>query len=909
MPVLFAACVANARGEEPVTAWSHYPMAPDYDRHVTFDTDAIGKKLPILWGFDTAWNDYANMLRGVRHSGKDAVSCARVSFQPWVGVYDHVLPTMLQKNLDARMETVALIGKKVDIVLNLDGGDNTVKSIYGGYKYENPDDPWWSPKTYIGKVEEQGPRWADLIDATAAAVEEKGYKVITASPLNEPDLEINGTPIELFYQIAKNLKDYDKYPRFRDIRISGGNTLNNDEADKWYEYNKEYLDEGNTHQLAGSFDTYAAFFEKVRQDGKHATADELHNVMEAMVGVEYGMQTGIWWGTAERARGEFMKASFGERLGYAENRYAWSAASVYRTPQGQLQGFVGCSERQARPSAFNFVSANVPFFVNGIGPLREYVATVPGDPDGAYQTEKQRNAEAVLDITQGTDIQPLLQGDYFIVNCGSKMAISGKDGSVNDGNDIVQDNPAGRKDQIWNVDFVPETWGGDFSYYFIKNFNGAIVKSLDDNNWNLEVGGKVISYGFSGTGVQQWAMEYAGDGKFRIRNKYSALYLTVDNIAPGAGVKQQEYSDSQTQLWRFIPATAVVEYVAPSVPEGISASVNSSSVALTWNVSTDTQGVTYSIARSDGNDGEFNVIARGLADNHFLDNSLSTAADYRYKVMAEDAAGNRSAFSAEVKASLKDVAKGLIARYSFEDTTDDDTDNRLDMKVSGTTNYRTGPSERLKALNMRSLICQLPYSVLASDEFSVTMWCRASVAQSDKCIFSSGFGSDSYFGLITSNDGSLELRAENNGGVASLRSSSIPSGEWTHIAIVSDDDKVNLYINGKPAADGDGAALRKALPENRVLTYLGSDISKDNTFTGMVADLRVFNKAVTAEEVAAVIGESAGISDLYAAGFEVDYIEYYTPSGIIIPQPLEIGVTIVRTVYENGAMKVTKIVR
>ena len=46
---------------------------------------------------------------------------------------------------------------------------------------------------------------------------------------------------------------------------------------KWYEHNKEFLDEGNTHQLAGSFDTYAEFFTKVREDGRHATADELHN--------------------------------------------------------------------------------------------------------------------------------------------------------------------------------------------------------------------------------------------------------------------------------------------------------------------------------------------------------------------------------------------------------------------------------------------------------------------------------------------------------------------------------------------------------------------------------------------------------------------------------------------------------
>lgn len=899
LSAFFVSLVANAQTESPLTAWSHYPMAMTFDNYVAFNTSAEGENLPILWGFDTAWNDYANMLRGVRYSGKDAVSCARVSFQPWAEVTNRKLPTTLQRNLDARMTNVALIGKKVDIVLNLDGGDNTIKSIYGGYEYEDPSNPWYSPKKYIGDVVEQGPHWADLIDATAAAVEAKGYTVITASPLNEPDLELNGTPIELFYQIAKNLKDYDKYPRFKNIRISGGNTLNNDEASKWYEYNKEYLDEGNTHQLAGGFDTYADFFRKVREDGKHATADELHNVMEAMVGVEYGMQTGIWWGTAERARGEFMKASFGRRIGYAENRKAWSAASVYRTPQGKYQGFVGCSERQARPSAYNFVSANGAFFVNGMGPLREYVATVPGDPNGAYQTEQQRNAEAVLDMSIGTDIQPYLHGDYTIINCGSKMAISCRGGQVGDGVDILQDTPAGKKHQIWNVDFVPETWGGDFSYYFIKNINGSVVKSLDDNNWNLDVGGKVISYAHSGAAVQQWAMEYAGDGKFRIRNKHSALYLTVANSTVGCMVLQQEYAENQNQLWRFIPASATVEYSAPSVPGGLTAAGGMASVSLSWQPSTDAQSVTYTIARADGADGEFNVIARGLADTRFLDNGLSDATSYRYIVQAEDAAGNRSAYSKEANAAIS--GEGVIAHYALENDAADATPNRFDMKLIGSASFRT--SEGRKGLNMRSLACQLPYSALASDEFTVSLWFRATVAQSERYLFCTGFG-DSKLSLFPANEDKIELRAENGEESVSLTAPN-STGSWTHLAITVSDEEVTLYVNGKPATSGDGREMRRILPAQRVLTFLGSDINRGNMYTGMASDLRIYNEAITPEEVADLAGGSAGVEDAFA-GQEIDHIEYYAPSGMRIYEPSMKGVTIVRTVYSNGAVKIEK---
>ena len=98
-------------------------------------------------------------------------------------------------------------------------------------------------------------------------------------------------------------------PRFKNIRICGGNTLNCDEALPWYNYLKEQLDEGNTHQLAGEFNGYAAFYETVRKDGKMAMNDEMHNVMEAMVGLEYGLQTGIWWGSAEYARAIVQRSS------------------------------------------------------------------------------------------------------------------------------------------------------------------------------------------------------------------------------------------------------------------------------------------------------------------------------------------------------------------------------------------------------------------------------------------------------------------------------------------------------------------------------------------------------------------------------------------------------------------------
>jgi hypothetical protein len=125
--------------------------------------------------------------------------------------------------------------------------------------------------------------------------------------------------------------------------------------------------------------------------------------MEAMVGVEYGLQTGIWWGTAELARGEFVKASDGMRLGYAEHRPNWTAASVYRGTDGKVQAFGGTSERQAATTTYRFVSKDRDVYYDGYGPQREYTMVMPGGT--GYQTG-QTNAERVVNITWGDDVQP-----------------------------------------------------------------------------------------------------------------------------------------------------------------------------------------------------------------------------------------------------------------------------------------------------------------------------------------------------------------------------------------------------------------------------------------------------------------------------------------------------------------------
>ena len=271
-----------------------------------------GVKFPVRWGMDTAWNSSGNMNMGINHIGKENLTLVRGSFRYGDKLVGDTALTNGQANmLRRRIQTTNLISDSVDIILNSDQEAGIDESWYGTTGNANVA------------------HWVAMISAHIDYIKKNypKHRVIGISPFNEPDYNDwkQGSKANM-KEISRQLKE-----RYPGLLITAGNTLNCDQALSWYNAVKPYVDWGCTHQLAGSFDSYANFFKKVRDDGNYGYADELHNVGEAMVGVEYGMQAGVWWGFDSRARGEFCRISnSGSRIGYGENRAKWTAAAVYR---------------------------------------------------------------------------------------------------------------------------------------------------------------------------------------------------------------------------------------------------------------------------------------------------------------------------------------------------------------------------------------------------------------------------------------------------------------------------------------------------------------------------------------------------------------------------------------------------
>lgn len=796
---------------------------PIPDRTVSYTISSPGVSKPIIWGLDLAWLSETNIRRGIAFMGLNRVDVVRSSFMP-------TNPLLNGNTLqgDALTNTT----KRIDIIKKYLGANASVVL--------NSDHPSVSSYFYGNAT-----NWAKLIEVTAKLHEAEGMTIKTVSPFNEPDYSATGQgSLGDFYNICGQLR---LNPYFNTIRISGGNTLNADAAFNWYDSLKDRLDEGNTHQLAGSFNNYASFFQSVRSNNDHATNDELHNVMEAMVGVEYGMQTGIWWGTAELARGEFVKASDGVRLGYAEHRPNWSAASVYKNLDGKVQLFGGTSERQAVTTTYRFVSKERDVYYDGYGPQREYTMVLPG---GTGYQQGQTNAERMVNVSWGEDIQPVIDGQYVIVNRNSGKVLEVAGGSTASGANIQQGSYSGSNYQKWNVTPVSSRVGGDFSYFNVKSVNSG--KSLDDLNFSLDDGGRLIQWDNSDSANQQRYLEYANDGWFYIRSRHSAKCLDVfeSSTADGANVVQWEKNNGANQQWRLIPVGAAVEFVAPNAPTALVASANAESVRLDWATNTETDLAGYTIFRAESVAGPYNTIARNITSNSFVDNTTTIAGNYYYKIKAVDKSLNSSGFSNVVSAVTTGV-KDLVSFYQFDGNTADKSANLNHSALFGTAVYADDlfGTKAIKLDGSTNFI-QLPATLANQQEITIATWVKWTGGASWQRIFDFGNDSNEYLYLTPKSDsGQMRFGIKNGGSEQTLDAPSLATGAWSHVAVTLGSTNVKIYVNGVLKSETNTISIRP-LDFKPVLNYIGRGQFADPLFNGLLDAFRVYNYELSASEIA-----------------------------------------------------------
>ena len=847
--VVAALGAATAFAQEPVRSSSslYLHAQKKADVSLPYAISAEGKRFQPTWGLDQAWPNESNLLKGINHMGKDNIGIGRTAFRYSVALTnDSVLGAADITALRERNTIFNKLSATLPLVFTADQ-----EAV--GPNDANPDrvPPEYFVKNKSANIE----HWAAMINSHVHWMQANTkHPVVGISPFNEPDYwstEEGATP-EKQWQVAKLLKE--QYPRCAEIPMVGGNTLNNDKALEWYTPGKQYYEWGNTHQLAGSFDNFAGFFQQLKKDGKVGYADEMHNVGEAMVGLEYGMTVGIWWGFDSRARGEFCDISRnGVRLAYGEHRNNWTAASVYRHDDGRVKAFVGSSERQAKTTTYQFVSTERDVYYDGYGPVHEFVMEMPGGT--GYQTG-QTNGERVINVTWGEDVPPSeINGTYKLLN-----KVSGATGNVvsytSSGDIIKQSKYTGTKKQQWTVKPCSSRIGGDFSFYDIESVDNANIR-MNVKDYSKSQA-DILAWTQDGpTSNEQWYLEYDGNGYYLIRNRESALYLASAGTGTMAKIIQTPEltgTNRDRMLFRFVPVDVTYDTAAPAKPAGLLAESQSASVRLSWTANTETDVEGYMVVRAPKGTDDWNTIARQLTETYFVDNTCRPNTSYIYKVKAIDRSQNISEASDIVEAAPLSQPT-MIARWDFEDNLNDDTQNMLDMASPSTPKYVADHKVGDKSLSLTAQFVQLPYRVADSEELSVAMWVKWNTSTTQwQRIFDFGNDEDHYL-FLTPNSGTSKMRfAIKNGGDEQILDcpSKLSSYLWKHVVVTMGKDKTAIYVDGTEVASTTGITIKPS-DIRPVLNYLGrSQYTADPNISANYDDVRIFNYALSADEVKAV---------------------------------------------------------
>lgn len=557
-----------------------------------------------------------------------------------------------------------------------------------------------------------------------------------------------------------------------------------------------------------------------------------------------------------------MKASSGKRLVYAEHRPNWTAASVYRNPEGKIQLFGGTSERQGVTTSYRFVVKDKDVFFDGHGPQREYTMILPG---GTGYQNGQTNAERVVNVSWGDDIQPVINGRYVLVNRNSRKVMEVFNSSTANGAVISQRSYKIANNQHWDVTPVDARIGGDFSYFTIKAVHSGKVP--DVYNFSLDNGGGIYQWDDNKNVNQQWFLEYVDDGWFYIRNRNSAKCLEVANngFMDGNAIQQWDKDGGPNQQWRFVPVGAAIEFVAPAAPVGLQTESRIASVKLSWTANSEPDLNGYHIYRSESSGGDFTTIARNVKTNIWVDNTVESGKTYYYKIRATDQSLNRSVFSSEVNAAALTGNTTLI-QYHFEENILDSTQHLNHAAAYGNVLYADGKTgSKAISLNGSSNFLQLPVNIADCHAITVAAWVYWKGTAAWQRIFDFGNNQNQYL-FLTPRSASSQMRfaIKNGGAEQQLNATAMPMLSWNHIAVTLGENGAGMYLNGKLVAGSNVVTIR---PDDLkpILNYIGRSQYPDPMFNGLIDDFRVYNYALSATEIEKLAGVYSGINGMSTA--------------------------------------------
>ena len=349
--------------------------------------------------------------------------------------------------------------------------------------------------------------------------------------------------------------------------------------------------------------------------------------------------------------------------------------------------------------------------------------------------------------------------------------------------------------------------------------------------------------------------------------------------------------------------------IAPTVPGNLAAQAGSNSVQLTWTASTDNRGVKAYIVFQDGI-----VIDTVLAPavSKFISGLIAQTA-YTFEVLAYDDAGNKSEKAETTITTLQEIntgEAGLVASYPFDDNANDATPYANHGIIGGNPTFITRPGASGKAIKFdgdRDSVYVNNAVQLISDFATLNFWIRVdsqNIADAEAYVIDFGHWNQRWKVSLPQH---LRIVWTTNSKNAQFPNaiSDLDCGDgnelvkhnWWNVTMIHDGTDDIIYVNGieakrKPAT---GTLNSTARP----LVFGNNPIEGGQYFDGALDNVKIYNKALTAEEVTKLFNTGTTPVD------EISGAELASVVKSISPNP----VTDLLTVHHSFSGKETVLVR
>jgi hypothetical protein len=143
----------------------------------------------------------------------------------------------------------------------------------------------------------------------------------------------------------------------------------------------------------------------------------------------------------------------------------------------------------------------------------------------------------------------------------------------------------------------------------------------------------------------------------------------------------------------------------------------------------------------------------------------------------------------------------------------------------------------------------LPAGVVSYEDLTLSLWVYWNGGGNWQRIVDFGNNTNQYMFLTANSGSNLRFAVKNGGDEQVLNTSTLAANQWVHIAITLKGNTGRLYVNGELVATNTGMTINP-VDFNPQLNYIGkSQYSADPFFNGMIDDLKIYNYALTTEQI------------------------------------------------------------